>query len=71
MTDKGPFVLIVVVAATLAVCSAQDSQVRLLLVGPDEEGLLPEIEQACANCRSRLHVAGFSAFSVPMDFSRL
>ena len=38
-----------------------DSSSRLLLVGPDEEGLLPEVEQACAACRSRLHVAGYSA----------
>jgi glycosyltransferase involved in cell wall biosynthesis len=54
--DKGVLDLV----RAFALCSIQDSQVRLLLVGPDEDGLLPEIEQACAACRSRLHVAGFS-----------
>jgi glycosyltransferase involved in cell wall biosynthesis len=55
--DKGVLDLV----RAFALCSIQDSQARLLLVGPDEDGLLPEIEQACAACRSRLHVAGFSA----------
>lgn len=54
--DKGVLDLV----RAFALSSSQDSQARLLLVGPDEEGLLPEIEQACAACRSRLHVAGFS-----------
>ena len=38
-----------------------DSQSRLLLVGPDEDGLLPEIEKVCAACFSRLHVLGYTA----------
>jgi glycosyltransferase involved in cell wall biosynthesis len=55
--DKGVLDL----ARAYAEFAREDTACRLLIVGPDEEGLLPEIEQACAACRSRLHVAGLSA----------
>jgi len=55
--DKGVLDL----AQAFGLCSSEDSMSWLLLVGPDEDGLLPEVEQACAACRSRLHVVGFSA----------
>lgn len=54
--DKGVLDL----ARAFAQCAAEAAQPQLLLVGPDEEGLLPEIEQACAACRARLHVVDFS-----------
>ncbi|MBK5105965.1 MAG: glycosyltransferase, partial [Burkholderiales bacterium] len=54
--DKGVLDL----ARAFALWSEQDPLSSLLLVGPDEEGLLPEIEQACVACRDRLHIAGFS-----------
>ena len=54
--DKGVLDL----ARAFALSSAEHAKARLLLVGPDEEGLLPEIEQICAACRTRLHVAGYS-----------
>lgn len=55
--DKGVLDL----ARAYAALAREDAACQLLIVGPDEEGLLPEIEQACAACRSRLHAAAFSA----------
>lgn len=55
--DKGVLDL----ARAFAAIAREDAACRLLLVGPDEEGLLPEIERVCAICRSRLHLAGLSA----------
>jgi len=55
--DKGVLDL----ARAFAALAREDPACRLLIVGPDEEGLLPEIEQACAGCRARLYVAGLSA----------
>jgi glycosyltransferase involved in cell wall biosynthesis len=55
--DKGVLDL----ARAFAVLAREDAACQLLIVGTDEEGLRPEIEQACAACRSRLHLAGFSA----------
>ena len=54
--DKGVLDL----ARAFALCSDDTSQSRLLLVGPDEDGLLPEVERICSACRSHLHVAGYS-----------
>lgn len=55
--DKGVLDL----ARAYAALTRENKACHLLLAGPDEDGLLPEIEQACAACRSHLHVAGFSA----------
>lgn len=55
--DKGVLDL----ARAYAARAREDAACRLLIVGPDEDGLLPEIEQICAACRSRLRVAGLSA----------
>ena len=55
--DKGVLDL----ARAFAVLAREDAACHLLIVGPDEDGLLPEIEQACADCYARLHVAGLSA----------
>ncbi len=55
--DKGVLDL----ARAYAALAREDAACRLLIVGPDEDGLLPEIEQICAACRSRLRVAGLSA----------
>ncbi len=55
--DKGVLDL----ARAYAALAREDAACRLLIVGPDEEGLLPEIEQICAACRPRLHVVGLSA----------
>jgi glycosyltransferase involved in cell wall biosynthesis len=52
--DKGVLDL----ARAFALCT--DPQSQLLLVGPDEDRLLPEVERICAACRARLHVAGYS-----------
>lgn len=53
--DKGVLDL----ARAFALCT--DPQSQLLLVGPDEDQLLPEVERICAACRARLQVAGYSA----------
>jgi len=55
--DKGVLDL----ACAFAALSRETTACRLLIVGPDEDGLLPEIEQVCSTCRSHLHVAGLSA----------
>ena len=55
--DKGVLDL----ARAFAVLAREDAGCHLLIVGPDEDGLLPEIEQTCADCHARLHVAGLSA----------
>jgi glycosyltransferase involved in cell wall biosynthesis len=55
--DKGVLDL----ARAFAALAREDPVCRLLIVGPDEEGLLPEIEQACAGYRTRVHIAGLSA----------
>jgi len=55
--DKGVLDL----ARAFAALAREDAACRLLIVGPDEERLLPEIEQACAACRTRVHIAGLSA----------
>lgn len=55
--DKGVLDL----ARAFATLALEDATCRLLVVGPDEEHLLPEIEESCAACRSRLHVVGLSA----------
>jgi glycosyltransferase involved in cell wall biosynthesis len=55
--DKGVLDL----ARAFAALAREDPACRLLIVGPDEEGLLPEIEQACAGYRTRVHIAGLSA----------
>lgn len=62
--DKGVLDL----ARAYAALAREDAACRLLIVGPDEDGLLPEIEQACAACRARLHIAGLSA--VPERYMR-
>ncbi len=62
--DKGVLDL----ARAYAALAREDAACQLLIVGPDEDGLLPEVEQACAACRSRLHVVGLSA--VPEDYMR-
>jgi len=38
----------------------EDAECRMLIIGPDEEGLLPEIKQVCTAYPTRLHVAGFT-----------
>jgi glycosyltransferase involved in cell wall biosynthesis len=48
--DKGVLDL----ARAYAALAREDAVCRLLIVGPDEGGLLPQIAQACAACRSRL-----------------
>jgi glycosyltransferase involved in cell wall biosynthesis len=55
-------------ARAYAALAREDAACQLLIVGPDEDGLLPEVEQACAACRSRLHVVGLSA--VPEHYMR-
>ncbi len=55
--DKGVLDL----ARAYAMLGREDASCRLLIVGPDEDGLLSEIEQVCADCSTRLHVAGLSA----------
>jgi glycosyltransferase involved in cell wall biosynthesis len=54
--DKGVLDLV----GAFAALAREDAACRLLIVGPDEDGLLPEIEKTCADCRPRLHVAGLS-----------
>jgi glycosyltransferase involved in cell wall biosynthesis len=54
--DKGVLDL----ARAFALCAKEEASSRLLMVGPDEEGLLPEVERICTGCRARLHVAGYS-----------
>lgn len=51
--DKG----ILDLAAAFA--TLQDSDAHLVLVGPDEEGVLPEALARLADCRDRVHVTGF------------
>ena len=36
-------------------------QVHLLIVGPDEEGLRPQIEKACESCLDKLHFVGYTS----------
>lgn len=55
--DKGVLDL----ARAFAVLAREDAACQLLIIGPDEDGLLSEIEQTCADCRTRLHIAGLSA----------
>ena len=55
--DKGVLDLV----RAFAILALEDATCRLLVVGPDEENLLPEIEEICAACRSRLHIVGLSA----------
>lgn len=55
--DKGVLDL----ARAFAALAREDEACHLLIVGPDEENLLPEIELSCAACRSRVHIAGLSA----------
>ena len=50
-----------ILARAFAALAGENAACRLLIVGPDEDGLLTEIEQACAACRTRLHVSGLSA----------
>ena len=52
MTDKGPFLVIVVVAATLAVCSAQDQQVTVK----------PLWDKVASVSRPKLELKGFGFF---------
>jgi glycosyltransferase involved in cell wall biosynthesis len=54
--DKGVLDL----ARAFALCAGEDASSRLLMIGPDEDRLLPEVERICAGCRARLHVAGYS-----------
>ena len=55
--DKGVLDL----ARAFAFCAREDASSRLLMIGPDEDRLLPEVESICAGCRTRLHVAGYSS----------
>ncbi len=55
--DKGVLDL----ARAFAALAREVAACQLLIVGPDEDGLLSEIEQTCADCRTRLHIAGLSA----------
>ncbi len=54
--DKGVLDL----ARAFAALAGEHAACRLLIVGPDEDGLLPEIERTCAACRARLHITGLS-----------
>jgi glycosyltransferase involved in cell wall biosynthesis len=55
--DKGVLDL----ARAYAALAREDAACRLLIVGPDEDGLRSEIERTCAACRARLHIIGLSA----------
>ncbi|MBE0625146.1 MAG: glycosyltransferase family 4 protein [Burkholderiales bacterium] len=55
--DKGVLDL----ARAFSILAREDAACHLLIVGPDEDGLLNEIRKACGACLDRLHVAGLSA----------
>ena len=55
--DKGVLDL----ARAFAALAGENAACRLLIVGPDEDGLRSEIERTCAACRARLHIIGLSA----------
>ena len=55
--DKGVLDL----ARAFAALARENAACQLLIVGPDEDRLLPEIERTCVACRARLHITGLSA----------
>jgi len=55
--DKGA---IVMANAFLALCDSTPNRFRLLMIGPDEESLTPQIEALLAPYRNRLHLLGYT-----------
>jgi glycosyltransferase involved in cell wall biosynthesis len=60
--DKGVLDL----ARAFAILAERRSDIRLLVVGPDEERLSAEISHLCGRHRARLHVCNFT--NAPQDF---
>lgn len=60
--DKGALVM----AEAFAKFAASDDESHLFVVGPDEDGVLPEMKRLLNKCLPRVHFFGFT--SVPEEF---
>jgi glycosyltransferase involved in cell wall biosynthesis len=55
--DKG----VIDLAYAFSLISAKRPDTRLLIIGPDEDGMLKKISEVCSNCSSRVHFIDFTS----------